>query len=265
MLSIAPALAVSSGSGTVTTPPTVTNWSTGWGETTATGWDYVGTVGGGSGVYLGNNWVITAGHIGAHDFLLDGVTYSLVSGSVHTFSTTIGATTYPADLVLFQISTAPLLPSLTISSQSPVLLSPNPVVMIGNGGGKSWGANTVTAKNQAVGVSGYVTADFSTAYGTHTYGATTVTNDAHVVNGDSGGAGFIYHSATQRWELSGLLEAIDLNTNDSYLDQLSYYSSDIRAITNTTAVPEPGWAGGAGAIAAALAVAARLRRRRARA
>src|SRR5262249_11495973 len=45
-----------------------------------TGWDYVGTIVGGSGVFLGNYagsyWVLTAGHVGAGTFTLGGMTYA---------------------------------------------------------------------------------------------------------------------------------------------------------------------------------------------
>jgi len=58
----------------------LSSWSSGWGAgNTHDGWDYVGQVGGASdasGVYLGNGWVITAGHVGALDFTLGTNTYA---------------------------------------------------------------------------------------------------------------------------------------------------------------------------------------------
>ncbi len=229
----------------VTTPPAVEDWSSGWGDTTATGWDYVGQVGGASGVYLQNGWVLTAAHVGAEDFLLDNVSYALVAGSVKTL-TGAGGTT--PDLRLFQLASSPALPGLPISDSDPAVLTLNApgsnVVMIGFGGGsKSWGANMVTSKNASTTPSGqpYTSIDFATKYGDSQYlnGArlVTVTNQAKVVPGDSGGAGFIYDSGAARWELAGTLEAVTSN-GDSYLVQLDKYAAQINAIT-ATPVPEP--------------------------
>ncbi|MDD5199297.1 MAG: trypsin-like serine protease [Terrimicrobiaceae bacterium] len=267
-----PALAVQTSGGYVTTEPTdsdVANWTTGWGATGITGWDYVGNVNGPSGVYIGNGWVMTAGHVGPGDFTLAGIIYSYVGGSERSISNAKGT----ADLILFQIATAPALPPLTISSSSPSVasyfVSGSTVVMIGYGGGQgeTWGANTVTAKNVSVTVSGYsyVTTDFKTAYGTTTYtnglgDSRSITNNATLVGGDSGGGGFIYNSATARWQLAGINEAVDLTSSDSYLVQLSTYASQINGLT---AVPEAGLAGLVGAAGLLLPILARLRRRRA--
>src|ERR1700734_1830127 len=56
-----------------TTAPTdsdISGWDSGGGASGVTGWDYVGTVNDASGVYLGNGWVLTAGHVGAGTFVL---------------------------------------------------------------------------------------------------------------------------------------------------------------------------------------------------
>lgn len=210
----------------------IPGWTTGWGEAGIDGWDYVGLVYGtvtASGVYLGNNWVITAAHVGAGAFSLAGVTYDMVPGSAVGISNSTGT----ADMTLFQISTAPGLPRLTISSRPPTP-EVTQVAMIGYGpgGSEDWGYNTVTSKNVNVQVNSDVTVDFETAFETTANG----NNDAEVVSGDSGGGDFTYNSRTSEWEVAGINEANDAD-KDSYLEQLSTYSSQINAITATPVVP----------------------------
>ena len=225
---------------------TLTNWSTGWGESnTNTGWNYVGSVNGASGVYLGNGWVLTAGHVGAGNFTLDGNIYDY-TGSYYTFTNNLTGTNL-ADLTLFRVSTSSItglalvMPSLTISSNAPTAFSPfttgSQVVMIGNGGGKSWGVNTVTTNNIGVtpGGTSYISIDFATAHGTTTSFTRSITNNAELVVGDSGGGDFI--DVSENWQLAGINEAIDAN-GGSYMIQLSSYDSQIESIM-ASAVPEP--------------------------
>jgi len=91
----------------------IPDWNSGWGASDVTGWDYVGTVNGASAVYLGNNWVITAAHVGAGTFSLGGTSYTVVSGSAQGVTKSNGDT---VDLTLFQIMQGPNLPALSISS-----------------------------------------------------------------------------------------------------------------------------------------------------
>ena len=62
----------------------------GTGNTTAPsddpGFDNVGSVNGLSGVYLGNGWVLTAGHVGSGPMVFGGVTYSPGPGSFQKLS-----------------------------------------------------------------------------------------------------------------------------------------------------------------------------------
>lgn len=220
-----------------TTAPTSTsvpNWDVGWSQSGVTGWDYVGSVGGASGVYLGNGWVITAAHVNLSNgtYTLNGTTYAIVAGAVVSSGS--------ADLTMFRISSEPQLPTLSISSSAPISFSTQ-VVMIGYGGGaKSWGVNTVTATNVQVTVSGYTTTDFATAYGaTSSQGRsrTTVTNSAEAVLGDSGGAAFAYNSASGTWSLVGLIEAVN-SSGDTYFVQLGSYSTFISQ-TMHSSIPEP--------------------------
>ena len=235
---------VVSGTGTIdNTAPTnadVPNWETGWGESGITGWDYVGNINGGaSAVYLGDDWVITAAHVGAGTFNLDGLPYDMVPGSARSFLSASGSM---ADITLFQVSQGPDLPSLNIATRTPGALSRHssgtPVVMIGNGGGESWGYDTITCSNVPVELDGapYETTDFETAYGLTTDGTNSATNNAFLISGDSGGGDFTYNTRTGTWTLAGLNEAID-GDNNSYMIQLSAYASQINPVV---AVPEPG-------------------------
>lgn len=241
-ISLDQAKAVQSSGSYITTEPTdanVSNWTTGWGSSEVTGWDYVGSVNHASGVYLGNGWVLTAAHVGAGTFTLQGITYTAVAGSARGFSDAFGT----ADLTLFQIVSGPDLPQLVITETAPLTFSSShpgtQVVMIGYGGGygETWGLNTVTNNNLSVTVQGYsyVTVDFKTTYGTTTAGETSITNNAKLVTGDSGGGAFTYDSTTNQWLLAGINEAVAANSS-SYFVELSHYASQINNIVN---VPEP--------------------------
>jgi len=236
-----------------TTAPTgtdIANWNTGWGTSGGeTGWNYVGQVNGGGGVYLGNGWVITAAHVGAGlTFTVDGGSYSMVAGSAQNIGT--------ADLTLFQISTQPNLPSLTLSLNPPVPFSQtqtgSSVAMIGFGGshGETWGLNTVTQIDQTIDLHPtfpYVSNDFFTVSGQFFDGPASITNNYQFVSGDSGGGDFIFNIATQTWELAGINEVTGngtlngQNVNFSGMVQLNTYASQIASIVTPT--PEPStWA-----------------------
>jgi hypothetical protein len=227
-----------------TTAPTsanIPNWNTGWGSSTVSGWNYVGVVNGATGVYLGNGWAMTVGHVGNGSLTLGGTTYPLLQGSLHTFTNPDGS---DIDLCVFKLSVSPSLPALSISGVDPVAFSQNQagsgVAMIGFAGGKgeTWGYNAVTEVNSLQQVSFYTSNDFETDLGKTTAGTSSVTNNAFLVSGDSGGGDFIFNSATQSWTLAGLNEAID-DSNNSYLVQLDTYAPQISAITGLTSLPEP--------------------------
>lgn len=204
----------------------VSGWTTGWGAAGVTGWDYVGQVKDASGVYLGNGWVLTVGHVGAADFVLNGVTYVMVANSAQSLLDSNGT----ADAVLFQIATQPALPSLTINISAPELGAT--VVMTGYGGGQgeTWGANAVTDRDIPVHIDGFNfdSTDFATVYGGSSL--------AKLVVGDSGGGDFIHDAGG--WYLAGINEGVD-GAGDSFMVQLNTYASQISATTGITVVPEP--------------------------
>jgi hypothetical protein len=196
-------------------------------------------VNGASADYLGNGWVLTAGHVGAGNFTLNGNTYDVITNSAYTgltgytnFTTTNIRGSYTADLNLYQISTTSTtgttltLPPLTLTANTPSVSSL--VVSLGYGAGVyAWGTNAISAVNTPVSVSGYPykSMDFSTTSNGTSYSV--------LVGGDSGGADFINVGGV--WELAGINEASAPPIGD-YV-QLSDYNAEILAVMN--AVPEP--------------------------
>ncbi len=251
---LAPLRAVQSGGGYVTTAPTVTNWSSGWPTAGKTGWDYVGQINGGaSAVYLGNGWVLTAGHVGSGIFNLAGVNYSNVAGSEHYLTTSTGTGTATADLTLFRISTSPPLYPLTLTSNPPTAFADAPpgdnAVIIGYGGGagETWGQGSITYIDQLVALDGtpFVSNDFFVFYGSYSFSGSSFTNNAILVGGDSGGGDFTYNSTTNTWELAGINEVVGSGTMGtmgitfSGMVQLNSYAAQINAIVNPPSSDTP--------------------------
>jgi hypothetical protein len=96
------------------------------------GWNYVGSVGGASGIYLGeyngSYWVATAAHVGPGNFTLNASTYTYVGGSVIPITNPDNS---PTDLIVFRITTPPpSLPNLVLADSTAFA---DEVVMVGNG------------------------------------------------------------------------------------------------------------------------------------
>ncbi len=259
-LLLIPARAVQMNGSFDTTAPTnsdIANWTTGWGAPGVTGWNYVGQIGGGaSGVYVGNGWVMTAAHVGAGTFVVDGGTYLAVPGSTRSISDSNGT----ADLVLFQIATSPTLPPLTLSLNPPTAFSQtqpgSSVVMLGFGSGglgETWGVDHVSLTNILINPqsTSYFSNDFITVNGTFNDGAANSINNSTLVGGDSGGADFLFNATTQTWELTGINEVTGSGTLSpqdnpgdvqsvtlSGMVQVNTYQSQIQSIMASDA-PEP--------------------------
>lgn len=110
-----------SGTGNVTVPPD------------DPGWANVGVLGVGTGIYLGDGWVLTASHVGVGPLVLSGTTYAAQAGT--TVQLTNGGSpgrTTLTDLILFRLEAPPAgLSGLTIAATTPA--DGTPVTMIGAG------------------------------------------------------------------------------------------------------------------------------------
>jgi len=279
-LSLAAALAV----GLLCTPAhaVIIRGGDGTGNTTAPsddpGWANVGkkATGGATAVYLGNQWVLTANHVGPGDVIFGGVTYSMVPGSWHRLQTpeTCADPSLPpvyVDLGMFQIDTQPPgLAELSISPTTP----PTGAEVLGAGYGRdrepnetwwnsSWekqtgtpafyGFNWVSSSSKRWGRNHV--AGTKTIYNTETFYTTfsrfggAGNDEMQAALGDSGGA--VFYKRGDQWELSGIMLAIAqyIHTepdqpfetavygNLTYAADLSVYRDQIMALY---AVPEPG-------------------------
>jgi hypothetical protein len=209
------------------------------------GWANLGLRGSLSAVYLGNSYVITAGHAGF------GVILQNPDGSA-------------ADLRLFSVHPIPALPALTISAVPPEIGAE--VLMLGNGRDRGaatsfdpngpalpdpiggylwqasqslrWGTNEVDSFT-TLSLSGAVSETFTVLFDA---GATP--HEAAAATGDSGGA--VFHDTGSQWELAGIMVAISqlveqpanssLYGNGIFSVDLSVYRDDILAVV---ALPEP--------------------------
>jgi hypothetical protein len=105
-------------------------------NTTAAGtvvqFNNVGTLGVGSGIYLGDGVVLTAAHVGAGTIVIGGTPYTPVAGS--DVRLVDPNDSQPTDLVLFRINpdaALTALPTLNIASSTPTVGTS--VVLVGNG------------------------------------------------------------------------------------------------------------------------------------
>jgi len=224
-----------------TTQAVVINKVDGNGNTNAPvddpGWANIGILGGGTGIYVGNGWVLTAAHVGAGAITLQGVAYDPIPGSAVQLTNSAPGKTALTDLLLFRLSSTPEgLGSLTLASSAPTLHAP--VVMIGAGrdrgdftewtidqsttpwtwtevteGGEAagyqtqesramrWGTNTTSSPDlwYAEPPSGLDVKTFATLF----EDSGLSDDEAQASLGDSGGAVFAHNGSS--WELKGVM------------------------------------------------------------
>jgi len=214
------------------------------------GFANAGVLSNNSSVYLGNGWVLTANHVSVNPVTLGGVAHAPVPGTTIRLEHTAGVYT---DLKLFRLVTDPGLPALSIATATPA--GNEPVVMMGHGRNRGaatswnghdgwswgsgrtmrWGTNRVTLTGLNLVISGSTVRSFSLEFDDD--GG--VTDEAVAATGDSGGPVFVDNGPG--FDLAGLIFAVysyvgqplytSLFGNGSYVADLSYYRSQIVAIT----------------------------------
>ena len=215
-------------------------------------WDHVGMVGKGSGVYLGDGWVITSAHVGCYPFLMsDGSHYK---PEYSTWRVLHGADGSKSDLAVFRV----LIPDKTSR-----LAGLAGVVMIGTGYTQADEVLTFNSNNgKALAVLGYrvqpqrhqswgvtpltriLEQSVKTGQDCHTECLATTFDTsafaAQAADGDSGGASFAYNTQLQRWELVGCIIAVSQQRNQvtfgthTYLGNLGRYAEQIPGVDSAT-------------------------------
>ena len=204
------------------------------------GWNNVGAIWVGGGVYLGDGWVLTADHIGSGSgFTLGGTTYQMVPGTGHqlTNNGVAGKSTY-TDLYLFRVDGRPNVPNVTVASVGAQI--GDAVTMIGRGRNQeatrtlwtvntsvdpwSWTESPPASNPNALGFKTTPTQsmswgknvidqiewesdglDFRTLVTTFNLGSSAIAGEGQVVYGDSGGGVFVKQGG--RWNLAGIIIA----------------------------------------------------------
>jgi hypothetical protein len=228
----------------------------------------VGIRGSGTAVYLGNDWVLTADHVGAGSTWFGNTLYNELPNSAVQLANPLGqAFTPESDLLMYQIQGDPKLPSVLIGSSPPA--DGWQVTMVGNGRGQNpseahwtsswmstgsassyggyiwsdtnnirWGTNIISS----VGIPQGVGMNSETAFQT-TFNPAGAPFSAQGSPGDSGGA-VLHQDASGQWTLAGIMFAINnllgqpagtsVFGDVTYSADLSVYRSEIY---RTMAIP----------------------------
>lgn len=262
------------------------------------GWANIGTRGIGSGVYLGNGWVLTARHNGSGNFVLSGTTYTMVPGSqVDIQNLGTPGKTSNTDLIMFQINGDPGLPGLSIATAAPA--NGSAVTMIGAGRNRgtftTWNVNTNTTPwtwtvdsqnfnragylwdtsrtmrwgTNAISGSGWVNYTDGDNFDVLTLRTTfdffqVYSNEAQAAAGDSGGA--VFYKNGSQWQLAGIMvvtDALSGQPGNTAVFGNQTYMADLSFYRDqiVSFVPEPDAATLAGLALAACVAWAAVRRR----
>jgi hypothetical protein len=102
------------------------------------GFNNVGTLGGASAIYIGNQWVLTANHVGrstvpfGSSVNLGGMSFAVQAGSDRRIENPLGSgLSQYTDLIMYRLMSDPGLPALEIGTGAPTIGTD--VVMIGQG------------------------------------------------------------------------------------------------------------------------------------
>ncbi len=252
-----------------TATATIVDGGDGKGNTTAPdddpGWSNIGSIGHLTGIYLGNGWVLTAGHVRVSEFVIGRRSYAPVQGELRHPIYEDKAAGIRADLHLFQIRDAPKLHAIKLGSVP--TLPGQKVLMVGNGRNRAearsaWDLNWNATRIERATYLGYESSEGNTLrWGTNTIEAVRLmapTGDrrsrtfatrfdrnqptpfeAQGASGDSGGPVF-YRAPNGEWELIGIMVTIGQHPNQprhitaygnsTYSVDLFKYKDQIEAI-----------------------------------
>jgi hypothetical protein len=185
-------------------------------------WNYLGCVNHSTGIYIGSGRVLTAAHVGMGTFVTrDGRSYAAIPRSETRFRNRQGGN---SDLFVYRIQMEPtdplaLLPPMNLCKTCPD--RGTQVVLLGAGGGNAgnrfgsgdfrwnedfrlrWGLNVVAAKFARP----ILTYEFATpGFATHFADGK---GESQACPGDSGGGVFLFNRDAKRWELGGVILAVD--------------------------------------------------------
>ncbi len=217
-------------------------------------WDHVGTVGMGSGIYLGEGRVLTSAHVGCFPFRMhDGSVYQPDYASWRFLKNANGS---KSDMAVFEVrfdkasklGQLGTLPLATSHAAGPVLLvgtgftqGPKPIALGTQGKSlailgyhvqpqrsMAWGLSKETQSlEQPVATAGtFSTSCFTTRFERNNFAG-------QATEGDSGGAGFRYNHQMNRWELSGCIIAVSQQEANvtfgarTFLGDLGRYAAQI--------------------------------------
>lgn len=230
-------------------------------------WEHVGMVGMGSGIYLGDGYVLTSAHVGCHPFRTsNGTAYRPEYRSWRVLTNPDGGA---SDLAVFRVSIPAgdtglaKLGSLPIGETSRTDMA-GPLVMIGTGHVEkhipaahtgpsvTLGYEIVAHREKRLGINsldkviekpvatpgGYRTRCFASNFDPKH-------GEAQATAGDSGGASFAYNSKHGRWELVGCIIAASQLQDyvpfgaRTYLGDIGSYRDQLPAVAADTESPAP--------------------------
>lgn len=222
-------------------------------------WKHVGKVGMGSGIYLGDGYVLTSAHVGCYPFqIFDGSFYRPDYTSWRILELENGT---KSDLAVFRVeipngfSTLAKLASIEIADESP--RAEDTVLMMGTGLQQNPTPAAMSSNGKILAVLGYnldhrratrggvnlveEVRDLPVTTGDReTYCFTTRFDrgifEAQASDGDSGGATFAYDGDSRRWRLAGCIIAVSQKDgfvpfgSQTFLADLSRYRNQISTI-----------------------------------